>query len=581
MILRTLCVVAVFGFLSESVRAADEATPARLMGISLMRLGDGTETGPQDTLELRGNGTAYYTGAKNVERIGLYSGEIPNHGFERTFPLLEKMYESLRGRPRSIGKPTQGVTAIRLKVRWEGRNETIDDRCPGMDLSLWAFEMAVQGVGADVRWKPVAFEKAWPEQAASRPAAVELKLTPSAAAPDNSVMEGLTANAWLLPGPVNIKGDGFEKSLFFTKTPRGGLEAESVVHYVKGFGRNDTPANVRDRTETNDCQIRGPILWIGGRPQTFALVKGEALVINALVPADKEPGKSRWYYVASERKDGRIFDVEEYVFDFTDDPMNHDAGKVAVTARIGEFPPKSQDMRFSLTRADKVMRYLQIDLDTPNGPAHRARIALVPGKEYGLMLDNPNLDTVIWTAVPAEQHAKPGQREKHAEAPPAFDHQKAAEQTVWHWDADATDPLRQLHQQGSKYDIQMSSDHADRFTVHYRISLGGKPRYEWDGHAYSVFRILDDRLYYVRFGGGPGGIVVAVDLSSGKQLWESPLKAVPVTWQWSKYITKTNLSASSAGVFVYGWEPAGRYFEDKDPNTGRTVGHKVFDPVPP
>src|SRR5436305_987419 len=136
MILRTLCVVAVLGWLRHSVQAADEASHPKMIGISLTRMGNGPDTGPQDTLDLRSNGTAYYTGSKNVDRIGLYSGEIPNHGFERTLPLLEKMYESLRGKPHATGKPTRAVTSIQLKVLWEGKNETIDDLCPGMDQSL-------------------------------------------------------------------------------------------------------------------------------------------------------------------------------------------------------------------------------------------------------------------------------------------------------------------------------------------------------------------------------------------------------------------------------------------------------------
>ena len=35
-----------------------------------------------------------------MERIGIYSGKIPSHGFEPSFPLLARMYESLRGQAR-------------------------------------------------------------------------------------------------------------------------------------------------------------------------------------------------------------------------------------------------------------------------------------------------------------------------------------------------------------------------------------------------------------------------------------------------------------------------------------------------
>ena len=45
--------------------------------------------------------------------------------------------------------------------------------------------------------------------------------------------------------------------------------------------------------------------------------------------------------------------------------------------------------------------------------------------------------------------------------------------------------------------------------------------------SHSVFRILDDRLYYAKFHpSSTGGSIVAVDLTTGKELWTSELIAL-------------------------------------------------------
>src|SRR5436305_1900948 len=122
MSLRMICtVLMLLAFFSTSRLAFGDGPAApRLTDISLTRTGDGKGTGPEDELILRANGTALYKGLRNVDRIGLYTGDVPSHGFEPPMPLLAKMYESLHRQPHSTGKPTGGVTAIRVKVIWDG-----------------------------------------------------------------------------------------------------------------------------------------------------------------------------------------------------------------------------------------------------------------------------------------------------------------------------------------------------------------------------------------------------------------------------------------------------------------------------
>ena len=137
----------------EVVAAEPPNPPAKITRITLTRSGNGHDSGPEDTLTLRADGTAAYLGQRNVERNGSFKGKIPRDSLEPSFPLLARMYESLRAQPPSTGKPTEGLTAVTLRVERDGKAEEITDLCPGMDLRLRGFEMAVRGAAADVAWQ--------------------------------------------------------------------------------------------------------------------------------------------------------------------------------------------------------------------------------------------------------------------------------------------------------------------------------------------------------------------------------------------------------------------------------------------
>ena len=423
-------------------------------------------------------------------------------------------------------------------------------------LFAWTITESVDGMQQESK-------DAWPEKVASK-----LDLAPAVSAPDKELLIALTKADWVAAGPVNILGDGSVETLHFASNSHGGLSLETTITRQKGFGHG-AGGNPAGRTQSEPCEIVGPVLWRPGQPSSFVVVKGHRLILNALAPV----GERRWYYVAGERDSaGKSLLREEYLFEFADDPLKHDMGKGNMRVKVGVFAAKTEEFEFSLTRADKDLRVVQIDVRGPNGVSHRARISFSVDGLYGLMTDNSNVNSRIFTASPEEPPTNP-------EAPPVYDHQKAAEQTDWHWNPEDTNPLHLLSQQGDTYDIELLSNHAERSTIQFRVCRDGKTVYRWDGHKNSVFRIFNDRLYYVRFGGGPGGTVVAVDLTKGEELWSSPLQGIPVKLAYGKYRTLFNLAVSASGVFVYGCEPAGRYFEDKDPATGKTVGHKIFSPT--
>jgi len=157
-----------------------------------------------------------------------------------------------------------------------------------------------------------------------------------------------------------------------------------------------------------------------------------------------------------------------------------------------------------------------------------------------------------------------------------IDYQKAADSANWGWEDDKTSPFWGISQAGEKYTIVMVSRPDERYNLTFKVLHGEKVVYTWLGHVNSVFRIQEDRLYYARFSySGTGGSVVAVDLTTGKELWDSPLQALgPI--EHSAYRNLMNLDANLEVVWVRGNETMGRYFEYKDVTTGKTVGHRIF-----
>jgi hypothetical protein len=154
--------------------------------------------------------------------------------------------------------------------------------------------------------------------------------------------------------------------------------------------------------------------------------------------------------------------------------------------------------------------------------------------------------------------------------------QKTAAGANWGWREEMSGPTGCISQCGDKYDIRLVSRKNDRYAFSITILSGDREIYTWQGHRHSVFRILDDRLYYAKFHpSSTGGSIVAIDLTTGRELWTSPLKALG-DFEHSTYRTLLNLDCNHEVVTIYGNESLGRYFEIKRTDTGATVGHKRF-----
>jgi len=157
-----------------------------------------------------------------------------------------------------------------------------------------------------------------------------------------------------------------------------------------------------------------------------------------------------------------------------------------------------------------------------------------------------------------------------------IDYQKTADGAGWGWLAEMANPLGCIAQCAGKYDIRLVSPKDDRSSLTITVLLASREMYTWKGHRDSVFSILDDRLYYAKFHpSSSGGSIVAVDLTTGKELWRSELKALGGI-RHSAYRSLLNLDCNRDVVTVHGNESMGRYIEFKRVDTGETVGHKIF-----
>jgi hypothetical protein len=69
--------------------------------------------------------------------------------------------------------------------------------------------------------------------------------------------------------------------------------------------------------------------------------------------------------------------------------------------------------------------------------------------------------------------------------------------------------------------------------------------------------------------------VIAIDLSSGKQLWSKELQGLPPV-NYPAYLNLMNLDADKFTVTITGHETAGDYIEVLDAATGKQIRHEVL-----
>jgi len=163
-----------------------------------------------------------------------------------------------------------------------------------------------------------------------------------------------------------------------------------------------------------------------------------------------------------------------------------------------------------------------------------------------------------------------------AEETAKTDYQKMTNSARWQWLPELASPLWCATQAGSVYDVVMESNHKNRWELTISIMRDGRKVHSWVGHSCSVFRVLEDRLYYADFSlTSSGGKIVAVDLQTRKELWKSALQGIGLV-EHSEYSNRMTLDANFEVVTIIGNESSRKYLEYKDVKTGETVGHRIF-----
>ena len=157
-------------------------------------------------------------------------------------------------------------------------------------------------------------------------------------------------------------------------------------------------------------------------------------------------------------------------------------------------------------------------------------------------------------------------------------YQTVADQCRWRWSSSEANITYCISKVGLPYKVETAPRPLDLSgkTLTVRVTVNDKMVYSWPGHWSSVFVIRGQELVYADFvPSDPRCSLVAVDLSTGKELWRTRLMgidvpAVPVPGN------AFNLSTYEGTAIVWGNVASGHYVEFVDLKSGKTVGHKVF-----
>lgn len=154
-----------------------------------------------------------------------------------------------------------------------------------------------------------------------------------------------------------------------------------------------------------------------------------------------------------------------------------------------------------------------------------------------------------------------------------------ANHTNWQWDDRYTSLLWCAVTSHSDCIISITSRpprHSDIIDIDIH-NKDGIAIYQWKGHPFTVFEINNNVLYYANYNyTASGGEIVAIDLSSGKEIWRHRIKGLgPIAH--SVYSSRIILNVEKDEVVIYGSESYGRYIERIDRANGQIVNTEIID----
>jgi|ERR1043166_4406228 hypothetical protein len=154
------------------------------------------------------------------------------------------------------------------------------------------------------------------------------------------------------------------------------------------------------------------------------------------------------------------------------------------------------------------------------------------------------------------------------------DYQAKTDTMPWKFAAKAASAAYAAQKLPKPFEADIS---AGQFSGTISLKKADKAAYQWDGHGETVFIVTDDVLYYSdHHQASTGCQVIAIDLTTGKQLWKTRLKGLgPISH--FRYRNQVNLDLEDRDTLrIFGRESAGGYVELVDRKTGKTVGNRKY-----
>lgn len=108
---------------------------------------------PEDTVVLHADGTAEYTGERNVPQVGAYHGTFPSEHFPRLARLLQASgFYDLRPMYR---RPISDLPSVITSAGRNGDRKRVVNYGDSGPESLWVIQQAILGVSSQITWEAV------------------------------------------------------------------------------------------------------------------------------------------------------------------------------------------------------------------------------------------------------------------------------------------------------------------------------------------------------------------------------------------------------------------------------------------
>ncbi len=152
-------------------------------------------------------------------------------------------------------------------------------------------------------------------------------------------------------------------------------------------------------------------------------------------------------------------------------------------------------------------------------------------------------------------------------------------QPAWQWDESQCSILYCIQEYLREQEFELVF--APRRTVVLRILVDHKEVFTYEAHDQTTFIRLRSVMYIADYHQHRSGCsILAVDLSTGKQLWKTKLRALGPVGA-SKYSNSVIVAEESGRIIVYGNEANGRYIESLDMKTGELIENTQLAPLKP